>query len=455
MALDPLFPLVDDWEVLPLADACARGGGNIQTGPFGSQLHAADYVPRGIPSVMPQNITSDRISTEGIARISEHDASRLSKYRLKTGDIIYSRRGDVERRALVQSEHEGWLCGTGCLRVRLGNGVVHPQYAAFYLSHQAARDWVVQHAVGATMPNLNTSILGALPFVLPPLDRQHEIAAVLSALDDKIELNRRMNETLEGMAQAIFKDWFVDFGPTRRKLAGIADPVAIMGGLTPDAPRATELAALFPDALGEDGLPAGWSEKTLAEICEINPREPMKKGQLAPYSGMASLPTNGPTADVPILREFGSGMRFKNGDALLARITPCLENGKSAFVDFLSDGQVGWGSTEFIVLRANPPIPAPFSYLIVRHPEFRSHAIQSMTGTSGRQRAQEQSIGQFTICYANEAIYRALGEYLAPFFEKITANAGENRLLAETRDYLLPKLMSGEVRVRDVEKREA
>ena len=208
-----------DWIRTTLGAACERGGGNIQTGPFGSQLHASDYVSAGIPSIMPQNIGDNRISEDGIARITPEDAKRLSRYRVRSGDIVYSRRGDVERRAIVRRQQDGWLCGTGCLRVRFGNGYVDPLYAAFYLGHPSVREWIVRHAHGATMPNLNTSILAACPFVVPPLPQQRAIAHILGTLDDKIELNRRMNETLEAMARALFKSWFVDFDPVRAKMA--------------------------------------------------------------------------------------------------------------------------------------------------------------------------------------------------------------------------------------------
>ena len=215
-----IVPYPDYWDLTTLGDVVARGGGGIQTGPFGSQLHASDYVSEGIPSVMPENIGDNRIVQDGIARITEEDAARLSRYLLHSGDIVYSRRGDVERRALVRSDQDGWLCGTGCLRVRFGDGPILPEYATYYLAHPHVRAYIVQHAIGATMPNLNTSILSRVPFLLPPKRDQLAISSLLGALDDKIELNRRMNETLEAMARAIFKDWFVDFGPTRAKAKG-------------------------------------------------------------------------------------------------------------------------------------------------------------------------------------------------------------------------------------------
>jgi type I restriction enzyme S subunit len=211
MALEQLVGAVPvDWDYTTLGEACARGGGNVQTGPFGTQLHASDYVPNGIPSIMPQNIGDNRVIRNGIARITIKDADRLSRYRLRPGDIIYSRRGDVERRALIRKQEEGWLCGTGCLRVRFDEGHVDPAYASFYLGDSRVREWIVRHAHGATMPNLNTSILSSLPFVVPPPADQRAIARILGTLDDKIELNRRMNETLEAIAQALFKSCFVD-----------------------------------------------------------------------------------------------------------------------------------------------------------------------------------------------------------------------------------------------------
>jgi type I restriction enzyme, S subunit len=286
-----------------------------------------------------------------------------------------------------------------------------------------------------------------------PVAAQQAIASTVSDIDDKIKLNRRMNATLEAMAQGIFRDWFVDFGPVRRKLEGATDPVAILGGLIPNFARAAEIAALFPDALGDDGLPVGWMRASMTELIDFNPREALPKGHAAPYSDMASLPTQGCTAEQPVLREFTSGMKFRNGDALLARITPCLENGKAALVNFLPSGNpVGWGSTEFIVMRARPPIPSPFAYLLTRWPEFRATAIQSMTGTSGRQRARSDALGAFEFVKAPDPTYMAFDQLITPMFDKITQAGSENRTLAETRDYLLPRLMSGKVRVRDAER---
>lgn len=172
------------WRVVTLGGICEEGGGNIQTGPFGTQLHASDYVSDGIPSIMPSDLRDNRIDTTSIARISESDAERLNVYRVRPGDVVYSRRGDVERRSLIRRAEAGWLCGTGCLRVRFGPKGLNPYFGAAYLGSPDSRAWVVRHAVGATMPNLNTSILGSLPVVVPPAELQARFSEIVGPWDE-------------------------------------------------------------------------------------------------------------------------------------------------------------------------------------------------------------------------------------------------------------------------------
>jgi len=220
------------------------------------------------------------------------------------------------------------------------------------------------------------------------IKEQRAIARILGTLDDKIELNRKMIDTLEAMARALFQSWFVDFDPVRAKAAG----------RDPGLPK--HLADLFPDSFEESELgdvPSGWHRVPLRRVIEINPTRALARGHLAPYLDMANRPTHGHSPDNVIDRDFTSGMRFVNGDTLVARITPCLENGKTAYVDFLADDQTGWGSTEFIVLRPKPPLPSEFAYCLARSNEFREFAIQSMTGSSGRQRVPPDSLGQIYV----------------------------------------------------------
>ena len=188
------------------------------------------------------------------------------------------------------------------------------------------------------------------------------------------------------------------------------------------------------------------------EVIEVNPIRTLRNGDVAPYLDMANMPTRGHSPDAVIDRPFGSGMRFVNGDTLVARITPCLENGKTAFVDFLTDAQVGWGSTEYIVLRAKGPLPAEFAYCLARSEAFRDFAIQSMTGSSGRQRVPPDSLTHFPLVEAGTPIAELFGRLVKPAFARAGAAIREAATLAAVRDALLPKLITGELRVKDAER---
>ncbi|RTI03180.1 restriction endonuclease subunit S [Thermus scotoductus] len=290
--------------------------------------------------------------------------------------------------------------------------------------------------------------LAQIPIVVPPLPEQRAIAHILGTLDDKIELNRRMSETLEAMAQALFKAWFVDFEPVRAKMEGRWRRGESLPGLP------AHLYDLFPDRLVPSELgeiPEGWEVASLPSLVEINPPRALRKGEIAPYLDMANMPTRGHVPDEIVERPFSSGARFINGDTLLARITPSLENGKTAFVDFLQDGQIGWGSTEYIVLRSKPPLPEEFAYCLARSATFREFAIQNMTGTSGRQRVQADALEHFKLPQIPIPIAEAFGHAVKPLFRKASAAVRESRTLAALRNALLPKLISGTIRVKDAE----
>lgn len=457
-----------DLELTTLGEVVKKGDGFIQTGPFGSQLHASDYVAEGVPVIMPVNLANNRISLADIARIEQADADRLSKHLVQSGDIIYSRRGDVTRKALITDDEAGMFCGTGCLLVRPGNAI-HARFLTYHLSSPKNQEWIIRHAVGATMPNLNTGILGDIPLSLPSLRVQQNIANILGTLDDKIELNRQMNETLVAMAQALFKSWFVDFDP-------VIDNALAAGNEIPEPlqkraaarqalgeqrkPLPAKIQSLFPDSFvftNEMGwVPEGWKVQSVDESLIINPRLALPKGKTAPFVDMKALPTAGFSVSDVIRKEFNGGSKFQQGDVLFARITPCLENGKTAVVDFLNVEEVGFGSTEFIVLRGKDGISTSFVCCLSRHPKFRSHCEQGMVGSSGRQRVQNSSFNDYYLALpAPENLLQYFDSYTTSYFERISNKRRESETLSELRDALLPKLLSGELRIPDAEKQVA
>ncbi len=200
---------MEELKTYRLADIC----NSIQTGPFGSQLHKSDYVEFGTPIVMPKDITNGKINDNNISRISKNDVAKLFKHKLVSGNIIYPRRGDISKCALITSKEDGWVCGTGCIKVDINQQIANSTYVMYVLCQSETVNWIESNAVGTTMLNLNTSILSDLPIKLPSLNTQKKLANIVSSFDKKIALNRRINDNLEQQAQALFKSWFVDFEP--------------------------------------------------------------------------------------------------------------------------------------------------------------------------------------------------------------------------------------------------
>lgn len=198
---------MEEWKEYKLEDIA-----KILTGPFGSQLHNEDYTNIGTPIVTVEHLGNRRFSRQNLPLISDYDKKRLSKYTLQNGDIVFSRVGSVDRCSYVTSTENDWLFSGRCLRVRCNNNC-HSLFIYYYFCNVPVKQYIKSIAVGATMPSINTRIMSEIPILLPKFEKQKRIADILSSLDDKIELNRRINENLEQQAQALFKSWFVDFEP--------------------------------------------------------------------------------------------------------------------------------------------------------------------------------------------------------------------------------------------------
>lgn len=360
------------------------------------------------------------------------------KSRPNVGDVLVTKDGTLGRIAVVDRAD---ICINQSVAVLQPKETICSRFLKYLLEAPFNFRRMIADADGTTIKHIYITRLAKMMVSVPSLSEQNRIVGLLGALDDKIENNRAMNETLEEMARAIFKSWFVDFDPVHAKSRG-----------EQPAHMDAETAALFPDRFGDDGLPEGWRAGRVEDLIDFNPKEKLSKGSIATYVEMAHLPTQGPSINHWEKRELKSGTKFRNGDTLFARITPCLENGKTAFVDILEDDEVAWGSTEYIVMRSKKWVPSAFSYVLARHSPFRETAQKSMTGTSGRQRAQADVISDFKIALAPNDVFNAYGGLIEIWFQKIRMNVKENNTLAELRDTLLPKLMSGEIRIKDAER---
>ncbi|TMO78237.1 restriction endonuclease subunit S [Pseudoalteromonas aurantia] len=353
------------------------------------------------------------------------------------------------------------------------------EYRFRYLKAQLQRE-----AIGSVQDNINLATFERLKFSIPELEEQKRIADVLYSLDNKIQLNRQTNQTLEKMAQALFKSWFVDFDPVfdnalasgmavndfpealqKKALSRqqqrqqvqqkIANGESSAGKELDDKPLPADILNLFPSdfeqtdepSIGINSwIPKGWNIEAISKAIQVNPKTSLPKQTVAKFADMKAIPTSGYMVDEIIEKEYKGGAKFIEKDILFARITPCLQNGKTALVDFLSDGEVGFGSTEFIVLRQKDKVSYPFVACLAREDGFRAHCMQSMVGSSGRQRVQNACFDDYYLALPDkQELLEQFTEMTSANFSKMIANKLESQSLTKLRDTLLPKLISGEL----------
>ena len=379
----------------------------------------------GYPSIRTPNVGRGYFILDGVNHVSEET------YRLWTrraapvaGDLIMAREAPVGNVAIILRGLQPCL-GQRTLLIRPDRKKVDPAYLTYLLLGEEVQGTIHGLTNGVTVSHLNMEDVRTLPIPpLPLLPVQRRIASVLSAYDELIENNQRRIQILETMARALYREWFVEFRfPGHDNIPRVASP------------------------LGD--IPQGWEVKRLPECVDVNPRVVVPRNGKKPFVPMGCLANDSMLITDFELRDGNSGAKFQNGDTLFARITPCLENGKTGFVQFLLDAKaVARGSTEFIVLRSRTLTPE-FVYLLARSEEFRNLAIKSMTGASGRQRVQERCFDDFGITHPPHALLDRLSGIVEPSFRLIQDLYLQIHNLRRTRDLLLPRLLSGQVALID------
>jgi len=400
---------MSEWREVTLGELCDENGGSVQTGPFGSQLHASSYVNDGVPCVMPQDIGDNLISTDKIARVSSDDRNRLARYALETGDIVFSRRGDVGRRALVHPGSDGWLCGTGCLRIRLGMSLGDAQFISYALGTVETRGWILRHSVGATMANLNTSILRSTPLSVPGERSRLAIGGLLGALDDKIAANAELARTADRLACGLFT----------RSVAGVESGPRSFGDLC---------------AVGGGGTP--------------------KSSEPAFWSGDTdwATPTDVTRLSGPYLRSTAKRITSEGLAACASRLYPVnsiLMTSRATIGSFALAKAPMAVNQGFIVV--NPTDKSLRCWFL--H-EMRSRVDEFKSLANGAT-FLELSRGNFKKLPVRLADPAAMTEFCARaggLHDLANQALIESDALARLRDTLLPHLMSGRMRVRDAEK---
>lgn len=289
-----------------------------------------------------------------------------------------------------------------------------------YYLLRANIDLIQTYGSGTTYQAINKKDVNNLPFRVPPLPIQRKIASILSAYDDLIVNNKRRIQILEEMAQRIYREWFVNFR-------------------YPDF----EENKLIESELGM--IPEEWDVKTVSQAVEINPRISVPRDTNKPYVPMSGLNKNTMLITEYEIRKGNSGSKFQNKDVLMARITPSLEHGKTAYVQFLgNDSSVAIGSTEFIVMRSKS-LNSYFVYCLARNENLRQHAIKSMVGASGRQRVQMECFDSFLFTHPDNNSLIKFSFIAEPIFKLIQRLWEGIQKLRKIRDFLLPKLISGKI----------
>jgi type I restriction enzyme S subunit len=323
------------------------------------------------------------------------------------------------------------------MKFRADPEVANSTYLYYFFSSPEGRSEILRFASQVGTPGIGQPLTSLRRFMvpLPPVDVQTGISDLLGSLDDKIELNRRMARTLEDMARALFRSWFVDFDPVRAKVEG-RDPAI-----------GADAADLFPDRFGDDGLPEGWSFRRADEIAALvrDGVEPSSLDPATPYVGLEHLPKrqltlsdHGHASDVDSIKT-----RFEKGDLLFGKLRPYFHKVSIA-------PEAGICSSDIFVFRAKRGLPTPYLYLAFSEDSFVAAATGGSTGTR-MPRADWGHLRNEVFAMGDERMMRAFADITAPMLARTASLAADSRTLAALRDTLLPKLISGELRIPDAE----
>ena len=432
--------MADEWRATTIGGLLAADGGSVKTGPFGTALKAKEYSKVGVPLISVGEVGYGSLRLhEKTPRAPREVVERLPEYLLEAGDIVFGRKGAVDRSALVKPNQAGWFLGSDGIRLRLPT-TCDSRFIAYQLQGEVSRLWLLHHATGTTMASLNQEIIERVPIVLPPIEQQRAIAHILGTLDDKIELNRRMNETLEAMARALFKSWFVDFDPVRAKMAGL------------DTGLPKHIADLFPDRLVASELgkiPKGWKVGTLEDIASLNPESWSTRN--APEEIVYVDLSNTKWGYIEKVETYSwkaapsRGRRvLRHGDTIVGTVRP----GNGSFSLVGRDGLTG--STGFAVLRPKTPSDAELVWCAATSQDNIDRLAHLADG-GAYPAVRPEAVAATKLPLADFATRGAFSSVAASLLNQVDANKQQSHTLADLRDTLLPRLISGELRAKQIE----
>jgi type I restriction enzyme, S subunit len=408
-----------------------------QTGPFGTQLHEEDYVTEGTPIVTVEHLGEIGFNLSNLPLVSDKDKTRLSKYILKEGDIVFSRVGSIDRCTYVSKREDGWMFSGRCLRVRI-NEKANAKFISFYFRQKYFKEMMLNISVGATMPSLNTSLMDNIPLYLPIKSTQQKIASILSSLDSKIELNNRINAELEAMAKTIYDYWFVQFDFPDKN----GKPYKASGG-----------KMVWSEKLKRE-VPEGWEGKTLSTYLNCNLNTIRKNNKLI---GIKYLDTSNLTENrIDFVQEIDlqndtapsrAQRVVKKNDILFSTVRPNLRH----FGIIKNPAENLIASTGFAILshKENAFYNDFFYMFITSEPSLKKLEAIAASSVSSYPSINYSDILNLLIVLPSKIdVVKALSKKLSIYFLAISLRQDENKKIAELRDWLLPMLMNGQVKVK-------
>jgi type I restriction enzyme, S subunit len=427
-----------DWQEVSVESIASR----IAMGPFGSDIKTDNFVPTGVPVIRGINLSRGRFHNDGFVYLTEEKADELANANAFPGDLVFTHRGTLGQVGLVPaSPFDRYVVSQSQMKLTCNRDRVDPLFLYFFFASPVGQHALLRNTSQTGVPAISRPVtsLKAIRLKLPPLPEQRAIAHILGTLDDKIELNQRMTETLEAMTRALFQSWFVNFDPVRAKAEG----------RDPDLPRS--IADLFPDsfeasALGD--IPKGWAVRPLDQVARFQNGLALQK--FRPKDGEARLP-------VVKIAELRSG-RADSGEWATTQLKPehVIDDGDVVFswsgsllVKVWCGGRSALNQHLFKVTSDTYPRWFYLCALLSHLPEFQQIAAGKATTMGHIQR--HHLTGALSVV-PESSFLTAVDPVFSPLVDRGIANEVQARTLDDLRDALLPKLISGELRVKDAER---
>lgn len=408
---------MSEWKEIELGSIA-----EIKTGPFGSALLNEQYIKGGTPVITVEHIKDFRISKLDYPSVTDEDKNRLSSYILEEGDLVFSRVGSVDLSAITLKENVGWLFSSRMLRVRPDRNEIDPLFLSYYLQLKSVRQYIRNIAVGSTMPSINTEILKSLPIKYCSLEEQKKIAKTLNNLDSKITLLRQQNQTLEELAQTLFKRWFVDFEFPDEN----GQPYKTSGG------------KMIESELGE--IPKGWEVGGIYNILQVQYGFPFKSSLF-----------NEDKIGKPLIRirdlkkgytGFFTTELFK--DEYVVRCGDIVAGMDAEFRPIVWSGEDGLLNQRVCRFLSKNGYSAIFILEFIKpHLDF----FEKTKGATTVIHLGKGDLDSIEAIIPEQKIIQQFSQNVSSLHKTLVVNHNEIRTLTKLRDTLLPKLMSGELNI--------